>query len=367
MRAQGRVARLRAYLAEHSLDAIVVRSCTDLMWLTGFEHVFDSEQAHTAVLTADACIVHTDSRYATAMKRAALGEGLWEVDDARLGAAEFVAAALGDTGLAGGNVAIDADTPLSLFRKLEEKAPDAELIELSGVVPSLRAVKEEAELEWMQRAQDVASAAFEATLARMQPGMTEREVALELEFNMRRGGADELSFPSIVASGPNSANPHAIPSERRLAAGDLVVIDFGARVNGYCSDTTRTVCIGQPTAEQQRIYDAVLAANEAVRSALKAGVTGADMQKVADDVLADAGYAGKMGHSLGHGVGLDIHESPLLSPRNDSPLPVGAVATDEPGVYIPGENGVRIEDCGAVTEDGYMNFCGLSHELQVIE
>ena len=366
MRAARRIEKVRKLLADEGLDAIVVRSTTDLQWLTGFEAVFDTEEAHTALITADDCIIHTDSRYATAMRTAAAAEGLWRVDDEREAAAAFVARLLGAAGLSAGTVAIDAATPLSLYRAYVEKLADVSFAERSGDILGLRQVKEPEEIERMIRAQRVAEHALMEVLEKMHAGQTEAEVSLMLEFAMRSRGAQELAFANIVASGPNSANPHAIPGQRRLSKGDLVVIDYGARVDGYRSDTTRTVCVGAPSDEQLHIYNAVKRANEEVRKVVKAGVTGVEMHELAERVLAEEGYANLMGHGLGHGVGLDIHEEPCLNTRNDQPLPAGAVVTVEPGVYVAGENGVRIEDCGQVTEDGFENFCTLTHELMVV-
>ena len=366
MRAAQRVAKLRAVLKQQGLDAMVVRSTTDLQWLTGFEAVFDTEQAHTAVVTADSCIIHTDSRYSTAMRTAAAEEDLWVVDDEREGAAVFAARVLDKAGLADGKIAISADTPLNLYRSYQEKLAQATLVEREGDILRLRQVKEPQEIERMIKAQRVAEHALMEVLDKMHAGQTEAEVSLMLEFAMRSRGAQELAFANIVASGPNSANPHAVPGQRRLAKGDLVVIDFGARVDGYRSDTTRTVCIGAPNADQLRIYNAVKRANEEVRRQVRAGVTGVAMHKLAEDILAQEGFEGKMGHGLGHGVGLDIHEEPCLNTRNEEPLPEGAVVTVEPGVYIAGQNGVRIEDCGQVTKDGFESFCTLTHELMVV-
>ena len=367
MKAASRIERLRTLLDQTGNDAIIVRDLSDLRWLTGFERVFDTEQAHTAVVTHDSFVLHTDSRYSAVMGQRAQEEGIVEIHSQAMSVGDFVAEALSDAGLSSGRVIIAADMPLNLYRSLSQKLPDAELVERFGDIVVLRAVKEPAEIELMKRVQAIASEAFMSTLKRAQIGMQEREFALELEFQMRKLGADELSFSSIVASGLNGANPHAIPSERKLSAGDLVVIDFGARVDGYCSDTTRTVCVGDPAEEQQRMYDAVLTANRQVRQALKPGVTGAQMHALAEEVLAQCGYANLMGHGLGHGVGIDIHEQPNLSPRNPAQLVEGNVVTDEPGVYIAGFAGVRIEDCGVITADGFDNFCELPHEMLVIE
>lgn len=367
MKALRRVEKVRALLDKEGLDGIIVRSTTDLQWLTGFENVFDTEEAHTALVTRERCVIHTDSRYSTAMEDAAQSEGLWQVSSERESAAGFAARVAKEEGIAAGRIIIDTNTPLRLYRDYVRELPDAGFAERSGDILKLRGVKEPEEVERMIAAQRVAEEAFKETVAGMKPGQTEAEVSLALEFAMRRRGAQELAFANIIASGPNSANPHAIPGERRLQIGDLVVMDFGARVNGYRSDTTRTVCIGQPSAIQQRIYDAVLLANQEVRKAIKPGVSGIMMHQLAEDVLADAGFANKMGHGLGHGVGLDIHEEPCLNMRNHEPLPEGAVVTVEPGVYLAGCDGVRIEDCGMVGADGYVNFCTLDHALTVIE
>ena len=184
----------------------------------------------------------------------------------------------------------------------------------------------------MKSAQAITDEAFIYIITFMKPGMTEREVQVELEDWMLRHGASGLAFSSIVATGANGASPHAIPGKTKLEAGQCVVMDFGARAHGYCSDMTRTVFIGQPDAKMRSAYDAMRQANERVEAALRPGVTGADMHQLAEDVLAAGGFAGKMGHGLGHGVGIDIHEEPVLSPRNTAPLAPGNVVTVEPGI-----------------------------------
>ncbi len=196
--------------------------------------------------------------------------------------------------------------------------------------------------------------------------MTEREVQIELEDFMRRHGAEGLAFPSIVATGPNGASPHAIPGATRLEAGQCVVLDFGARACGYCSDMTRTVFLGEPDEHLRAAYEAIRQANEQVEAALRPGVTGKDMHELAERVLADHGFAGKMGHSLGHGVGIDIHEEPNLSPRNPHPLVPGNVVTVEPGVYLSGEFGMRLEDFGVITHDGFAVFTQSTHDMVII-
>ncbi len=366
MKAAQRIERLRALMAEAGIDAYLVRSVTDLIWLTGFSGVFDSEEAHCAFISADACILHTDMRYSTALRERAADEALWEIDDERIGVSGFVARCLAEANSEAAVVAIDAMTPLKLYRALVDKLPKARLLEREDDILSLRSIKDADELACLRTAMDITARAFTELLDEVRPGLSERELSLELEIALRRCGADELSFPNIVASGPNSANPHAVPSDRVLEPGDFVVFDFGACKDGYRADTTRTIFLGSPDDEQRRVYEAVREANEVVRQALHAGVTGKAMHELAEEHLADAGYANKMGHALGHGLGLDVHELPTLSPANDSALPVGSVVTVEPGIYLPGRYGVRIEDFGSVGEDSFVDFCGLSNDLLIV-
>ncbi len=367
MKANGRVNKVRKLMQENDFDAIIIISNTDLMWITGFEYVFDSEKAHCAILTLDNCIIHTDCRYSTAMKNAAKIEGLWEVDDTAEKHSEFIGRIVEKNSTNISNIVINKTTPLSFYRALVKRLPDVNFIEREDDICLLRTCKDSFEIEKLQTVQKCAEVAFKAMLTDIRPGMTEREISLILEFKLRQNGADELSFPNIVASGPNSANPHAIPTDRKIQSGDLVVFDFGARINGYCSDTTRTICVGSPSKEQQEIYNAVRCANEEVQKSLHAGVTCAQMHLLAEEVLKDCGFEGKMGHALGHGVGLDIHENPVLSPKNKDILQEGAIVTVEPGVYISGSCGVRIEDFGCVTASSFDNFCHLGHDMYILE
>ena len=239
-------------------------------------------------------------------------------------------------------------------------------VETSDVVLRLRAVKDADELARLKAAQAITDAAFAHILGFMAPGMTERQVQRELEDFMLRHGAEGLAFPSIVATGANGANPHAIPGDTPLEAGQCVVMDFGARAHGYCSDKTRTVLLGAPEGEMLRAWEALRAANEAVEALIRPGVTGKECQELAERALAEGGFKGRMGHGLGHGVGLEVHELPVLNPRNDQPLQAGNVVTVEPGIYLPGRFGMRLEDFGVVTESGFEPFTATSHELMVV-
>ena len=230
----------------------------------------------------------------------------------------------------------------------------------------MRAVKTDAELNRLRAAQAVTDAAFLHIVGFMRPGMTEREVQLELESFMLRHGGEGLAFSSIVATGANGADPHAIPGKARLEAGQCVVMDFGAKAFGYCSDMTRVVFLGSPDERMADAWRVLREANEAVESLLRPGITGKEAHELAEQKLAEGGYGGRMGHGLGHGVGVDIHEQPVLNPRNEAPLVAGNVVTVEPGIYLPGEFGMRLEDCGVVTQDGYEVFSQLGHEMVII-
>ena len=236
-----------------------------------------------------------------------------------------------------------------------------------GWVEGLRAVKDPSERAAIQAAAKLADAAYEQLIAGGLIGRTERELALELEFDMRRRGAEQPSFSPIVAAGPHGALPHASPRAVEVRRGEMVVIDWGAQLDGYCSDCTRTVAAGAADDHAREIYQLVLDAQLAGLAAVKPGADGREVDGVARDRIEAAGHGGHFGHGLGHGVGLDVHEAPRLSQRSDSVLEPGNVVTVEPGVYLPGELGVRIEDLVLVTDDGHHILTGFSKELTVTD
>lgn len=366
-----RLDRMRERMEVAGIDTFYCTDLSNVKWLTGFAGVFDDEPAHTLVVSAHDAAMHTDSRYADAAGRAAEGTP-WEVDAAG-GSHAVWAVGRSRAGVDAGRFGIEDTMTLAAYRALERaiEGPDAshivpKPIETDGFVRTLRAVKDAEEIAAMKAAQAITDAAFEHIVGFMRVGMTERAVQLELEETMRKLGADDLAFSSIVASGANGAAPHSIPGAKPLAEGDMVVLDFGARKNGYCSDMTRTVCMGHATDQAKRVFEAVRSANEAVEAILRPGVTGAAAHELAEQTLERAGFGGKMGHGLGHGVGIDIHELPNLSPRNTAPLAVGNVVTVEPGVYLSGQLGCRLEDFGVITEDGFEVFTKSTHELVII-
>lgn len=234
------------------------------------------------------------------------------------------------------------------------------------IIDSFRAVKNEAEIENICKAQRIAEAAFDHILGFIKVGVTEKEVALELDHYMLSHGADSLSFETTAISGANTSKPHGVPTDKKIEHGDFVTMDYGAVVNGYHSDMTRTVAVGAASDEQKKIYKIVFEAQLAVLRVLKNGVKCSDADKAARDVITEAGYGEYFRHSAGHGVGIEIHEKPFISPKSTATLRSGNVVTDEPGIYIPGKFGVRIEDMALITENGCKNLTKAPKELIII-
>jgi Xaa-Pro aminopeptidase len=235
--------------------------------------------------------------------------------------------------------------------KLYAKEIESELVPFSGIIEKLRLIKTDAEIKILKVAADIADAAFKHILDFLRPGKTELEVSNELEFFMRRAGATSSSFDTIVASGYRSALPHGVASDKVIEAGDIVTMDYGCYYNGYVSDITRTVAVGEPDAKLKEIYDIVLEAQLLGMAGIKPGMTGREADAITRDYITEKGYGEYFGHSTGHGIGLEIHEGPGLSMKSDVILEPGMVVTCEPGIYIPGLGGVRIEDDTLITKD----------------
>lgn len=267
-------------------------------------------------------------------------------------------------------IAVEDDMQISFYfgimRALEDLSITASLPQLHHDLQRMRAVKDDEEIALMRQAQSITDAAFQHMLTFIKPGLTEKEIRTELENFMFSNGADSLAFGSIVASGPNTANPHAVPSDRVVQRGDFVLMDYGAGYCDYRSDMTRTVVVGEPTPEQLDLYALVRRTHEECAAAVHAGVEGNDIFKLSRKIIGDAGYGDYYNHGLGHGVGIDIHELPNFN-RSMNIIEAGSVITIEPGVYLPGIGGVRLEDYGVVTEGGYEPFTKSTHELQVID
>ena len=239
-------------------------------------------------------------------------------------------------------------------------------VPLNWAPQKIREVKTPAEVVAIRKACAITSEAFDAILPKIRPGMTEKELQIELDFTMLRLGADEFAFDTIIASGENGSLCHAIPGASTLKAGDMITMDFGAKVGGYCSDMTRTVALGKPSEEMRRVYDTVLRAQTMCEDALMAGKTGVEVDKLARDYIDARGYAGRFGHGLGHSVGIDIHEEPRLSQTCTDVLKAGVVITVEPGVYLPGVGGVRIENTCLVKENGCEPLTTVDKQLIIL-
>jgi len=348
VQADARVERLRARMSADNVDAIALTSVPNIAYCTGFEGVFDDESAHIALVSAEWLVLITDSRYLDALASAASGTA-WNVRIATESLGGELAGALAEAGAR--NVALETSQPHAQYEALT-RLVGVDVVEAGDWVETLRAEKDAAEIARIADAQALTDRAFDHLLGVVRAGVTERAVALELEFFMRNEGSEGVAFSPIVAAGANSARPHARPGARELAVGDFVVLDFGARVDGYCADMTRTVVIGGASDRHREIYATVLAANLAGIEALRAGRTGQEVDAAARTIIAEAGFGEYFGHGLGHGVGLEIHEQPSVGPRSAGVLVEGAVVTIEPGIYIPEFGGVRIEDLAVVEEAG---------------
>lgn len=339
------MAALRDALGRADLDALLVTALPNIRYLTGF-----SGSSALLLVTARDCVLFTDFRYelqvadevgGTATVRiepTSLWAGVWPVIAALPGVARI--------GFESGHL-LHRD-----FARLLEQGSRWQWRPTSDLVEALRAVKDAGEVTAIVRAVRMAEQALEWTLADLSAGLTETAVAGILERHLRDAGSEAFPFPSIVASGPRSALPHARAGARVLRLGDFVLIDFGAVADGYCSDITRTVILGRPTDEQREVYEVVREANRRASGAVRAGMRGMAADAVARDYIDACGFGDAFGHSLGHGIGLDVHEAPRLAKTIDTPLTAGMVVTIEPGIYRPGWGGVRIEDDVLLTESG---------------
>jgi Xaa-Pro aminopeptidase len=353
-----RLEALNAKVADRELGALLVSNLVNVRWLTGF-----TGSNAAAVVGAVPPRFVTDFRYLT--QSAEQLDPEWEREIATDLLKRVV------DGLPEGPLKLgfdDAHLTVKQHTQLEQLLAEreVELVPAGGIVEALRAIKDEAEIAKIRAAARVADEAFEEVVGGGIVGRTERDVALDLEVAMRRRGAEAVSFPPIVAAGEHGALPHAVPRDVPIPAGTLVVIDWGAQLDGYASDCTRTVATGELDPRDRAIYETVLVAQEAALAAVRAGPTGKDVDAVARAIIDEAGHAEHFGHGLGHGVGMEVHEGPRLSKQGKDPLAAGNIVTVEPGIYVPGAVGVRIEDLVAVTADGHEVLNGLPKALRTV-
>lgn len=348
-----RLKRLRARLESAGLDAAVLTRSQSVTYVSGF-----TGSAGMAVVSMAEAHLVVDFRYYDQAAAQAPGFAIERAPGPLLDAAAGV---LGRLGARRAGVE-EEHLPVGSFRRLQAAADSIEIVPVEGL-DRIRWQKSPEEIEAIRQASQLAEAAFYEVLPMIRPGVTEHEVAVELEHRLRIRGSQRLPFDLIVASGPRSALPHGVASERVIGPGEFVTVDFGAVVDGYHSDCTRTVVTGPVSDRHREIYAIVLTAQRAALAGLRPGLTGREADALGRSVIAAAGYGDAFGHGLGHGVGLAVHEGPTLSPREAAVLAPGAVVTVEPGIYLPGWGGVRIEDLVVLTDGGCENLTRLPKNL----
>ena len=349
--------QIAARLPEYGLDAMLLNSEPGEYYAVGFHG------EGNVVVTAQGCFYFTDSRYIEAANHLITGAEIAMTGRSRNYRAmvqEVVdRCRIRKLGFEEGYLSV-ADY------NLWKEGLTAELVPAQKLVDALRAAKDDGEIALMTKAQEITDRAFSEILKFIQPGMTEQEIAPKLQYDMLRFGAEKMSFDPIVVSGPNGSLPHGIPSAKQVQQGEFITMDFGCKYGGYCSDMTRTVALGEPTGEMQKVYQTVLEAQLAGIAVTKAGVPGKSIDAAARKVIEDAGYGEYFGHGYGHSLGIEIHESPNANTREETLLPVGAVVSAEPGIYLPGKFGVRIEDVTVLTADGCMVLTKSPKELIIL-
>lgn len=351
------IKQIAGKLEEHGLDAMLVTSEPGERYALGFHG------EGLALISKTDCWYFTDSRYIEAANKKIAGA---HIDCVSRGRSHRTLAAqvIREQGLE--KVGFESDTVSVDGLDGYQKEFSCTLIADPALIRDLRAAKDGEELERIRDSQAITDRVFSNILDFIRPGMTEREVAARIVYELMRLGAERPSFDPIVAAGANGSMPHAVPGDTVIAPGMFVTMDFGGVYHGYCSDMTRTIAVGQPTDEMRKVYDTVLEAQLAGLAAARAGVPGSEVDKAARDIIERAGYGEYFGHALGHSLGLEIHESPNFSPGEQTVLPIGAVVSCEPGIYLPGRFGVRIEDVVILREDGCENITASPKELIVL-
>ncbi|MGG3737896.1 M24 family metallopeptidase [Aeribacillus pallidus] len=348
--------KLREHLAKQQLDGLLITSTYNRRYMTNF-----TGSAGVALVTEKDALFITDFRYVEQAQNQCDGYEIIQhqgliFDEVAKQAKERKIRTLG----------FEQDHMTFASFKQLEAAFEGELVPVSHLVENLRLIKTESEIKILKEAADIADAAFKHILDFIRPGITELDVSNELEFFMRKCGATSSSFDIIVASGHRSALPHGVASDKVIEKGDFVTLDYGAYYKGYVSDITRTIAVGEPSDELKAIYNVVLEAQLRAMDQIKPGLTGKEADAIARDYITEKGYGEYFGHSLGHGIGLEVHEGPGLSTRSDVVLQPGMVVTVEPGIYLPGIGGVRIEDDTLITETANETLTHSTKELIIL-
>jgi Xaa-Pro aminopeptidase len=354
-----RLSRVRERLSDFDADAVLLSALPNIRWACGF-----TGSNGLLLVSSEAAFFVTDGRYTEQAEQ--------EVDGAEVHiASDGLISALQEAEVldAYHRIVIQADdVTVSRHNQLNERCSRIDWLPKSDVLTHAVGEKEDLEIRRIRRTQSLTEAVFDDVLEMIEPGQTEREVAAEITYQHLRRGAEKMAFDPIVASGINGARPHARPTDRTLRAGDLVVIDMGAILDGYASDMTRTIAIGEPEDEARDGYELVREAQEAALSVARSGLTGKELDAAARDVIEDAGMGDYFSHGLGHGIGLQVHEWPRVSHSVEDELPPGACVTIEPGIYVPEKRyGVRIEDIVVLQPDGCMNLTRTDKALKIVE
>ncbi len=359
---KNRIENLRKAIKEQNLDAMIIGSFANYRYLSGF-----SGSNAMLYISEDKLAVVTDFRY---LEQVSMEAPSFECFDQ--GSKGLFSTTVGIIKSEGAKrVGFESKHITYSDYLLLNKESEFELVPTKNIVEDIRSVKNEDELEKIRRAEAIGDIAFTEVIKFIQDnwknGITENQVALKIEQEMRKQGASGLSFDTIVATGAKSSLCHAQPGENKLSNGDFVVMDFGCIYEGYCSDMTRTIAIGEASEEMVKIYNVVLEAQKAALDMIKPGLKGKEVDAVARNIISEAGYGKYFGHGLGHSVGLEIHESPRFSTAEEKVIETGMVITVEPGIYVPGLGGVRIEDVVAITDTGIDNFTNSPKELIIIK
>ncbi len=350
-----RLKALHAERAKRGIDAVLLSKEENKFYCSGF-----SSSSFDLILAADANYLLTDSRYIEAAQ--ALSP-LFQIVEVKRGYQRIDFLKELQPAVLGAELKV---MTVDEYRTLTSALPEMELTSFDGVVEKIRSVKSQEELDATRQAEHIGDEAFSYILNVIRPGITEKEVALRLEMKMRELGASGLSFDTICVSGVRTSMPHGIPSDKVIEEGDFVTMDFGCVYEGYCSDMTRTVAVGRVSDRQRLVYDTVLKAQQAAIDTIRSGISAGEVDRAAREVIYAAGFEGCFGHGLGHGTGLEIHEAPSSGPASTEILQKNMLLTIEPGIYLPGEFGVRIEDLSIVTDDGIINLTESEKQLIIL-
>ena len=350
--------KIAARLGDYGLDAMMITSEPNRLYATGFHST-----AGMAIVTTAGNYFFTDSRYIEAASKridnCQIMENTREVPMSKLASEVITRHGIKKLGFEESYITVEE------YDLWKEKLL-CDLVPAAGLLGELRAVKDQQEIDTMIAAQRIAEKALTEVLNFIWVGRTEKEIAAFLQYQMLLGGAEKMSFDPIVVSGANSSMPHGVPTDKAVAVGDFITMDFGCIYGGYCSDMTRTVALGHVTEEMDRVYHTVLKAQLAGIAAVRPGVAGKVIHEAGAKVIADAGYGAYFGHGFGHGLGVELHELPGAGSNSEEFLPAGTVLSAEPGIYLPGRFGVRIEDVVVITEDGCLDITNAPKELLIL-